>query len=149
MRTFLLVFLSFLFLSSKGIAQKEEHQAIFKTLDTFIEAIDQKDSITFNSLFLDKAYAYSVITQEGQYAAKSTPLEANFGPVDLKERLDKENSVIEQRGAIAFVMLPYEFWIDGKHSHCGEEIFTLVKQGKEWKIASLTYSIRREDCKSK
>ena len=30
---------------------------------------------------------------------------------------------------------PYDFWIDGKYSHCGIDAFDLVKTSEGWKIS--------------
>ena len=36
--------------------------------------------------------------------------------------------VVHIRGSLAVVWTPYEFWIDGKTSHCGIDAFEMVKE---------------------
>ena len=42
---------------------------------------------------------------------------------------------------IATVWTPYDFWIDGKFSHCGIDAFDLVKTDEGWKIAGGSYTL--------
>ena len=36
---------------------------------------------------------------------------------------------------------PYDFWIDGKFSHCGIDAFDLIKTEEGWKLAGGVYTI--------
>lgn len=50
------------------------------------------------------------------------------------------------RGPIAVVWGEYEFWIDGKFSHCGVDSADLAKVGGEWKIANWMWTVETENC---
>ncbi len=50
-------------------------------------------------------------------------------------------------GNLGIVWTPYEFWLNGKFSHCGANLFTLAKVGNDWKILSITDSRRKKGCK--
>jgi hypothetical protein len=50
------------------------------------------------------------------------------------------------RGPIAVVWGEYEFWIDGKFSHCGVDSADLVKVDGDWKIANWMWTVERNDC---
>ena len=55
---------------------------------------------------------------------------------------------------LAQVWVPYEFYLSGKFSHCGVDIFTLYNDNfsaktatkANWKIAYLIYTMRKEKC---
>jgi len=47
---------------------------------------------------------------------------------------------------IATVSAPYEFRLDGKTTHCGIDVFDLVKIEGSWKIASLTWTAEPSAC---
>jgi hypothetical protein len=49
-------------------------------------------------------------------------------------------------GAVATVWAPYDFHVDGTFSHCGNDVFTLVRHPDGWKIAGVVYSKRQEAC---
>ena len=66
------------------------------------------------------------------------------GPERFEERL--YDPAIEIDGDIAYVWGRYNFYIDGKLHHCGYDLFDLVREGGQWKIANVTYSSRTTGC---
>ena len=48
-------------------------------------------------------------------------------------------------GDLASVWTPYQFYFDGKFSHCGVNSFQLVRINKQWKIQYLI-DTRRKNC---
>jgi hypothetical protein len=50
------------------------------------------------------------------------------------------------RGGIAVVWAPYEFWIDGKTSHCGVDAFNFIKVDDEWRIANAMWTVEPDAC---
>ena len=49
--------------------------------------------------------------------------------------------------SLASVWTPYEFYFNGKFSHCGANSFQLFKEDNQWKIIFLVDIRRRENCK--
>lgn len=50
------------------------------------------------------------------------------------------------RGSIAVVWAPYEFWIDGRTSHCGIDSFDFVKVGGRWLVANAMWTVEPDAC---
>lgn len=50
------------------------------------------------------------------------------------------------RGQIAVVWAPYEFWIDGKTSHCGVDVFDLVEVDGAWRVANMMWTVEPNAC---
>jgi hypothetical protein len=48
--------------------------------------------------------------------------------------------------AVAVVTCPYDFHVDGTFSHCGLDIFTLMRHSDGWKIAGAVFSMQQEGC---
>jgi len=48
---------------------------------------------------------------------------------------------------IAVVWARYEFFRDGKFSHCGVDAFSLMETLQGWKIAAVIYTVEKADCK--
>jgi len=48
-------------------------------------------------------------------------------------------------GAIASVWAPYDFYLNGSFSHCGVDLFYLVKTDNKWEIAHFGYT-RNKNC---
>ena len=53
---------------------------------------------------------------------------------------------VRMDSSVAVVSCPYDFHFDGVFSHCGLDVFTLVKRDGTWRIASCAYSMRKEGC---
>lgn len=54
--------------------------------------------------------------------------------------------IVSSDGNLAHVWTPYEFYTDGKFSHCGANSFTLVYTDESWKIFNLIDSVRIGSC---
>ncbi len=52
------------------------------------------------------------------------------------------------RGPIALVWGDYDFWIDGKFSHCGVDAVSVAKIDGEWRIAHWMWTVERTGCAS-
>jgi hypothetical protein len=65
------------------------------------------------------------------------------GPA-LRERYWSPTVLV--RGPIAVVWAPYEFWQDGKTSHCGVDVFDLVKIDGEWRVSNSMWTVEPDAC---
>ena len=126
---------------------QDEKQEVLKVVHDFFHTMETKDSVGFNNLFLENAQAYSVRAQGDSTLIRNSTLKASTSKNILKERLREEKITIHIKDMVAAVWAPYEFWVNDEHSHCGYEVFTLIKKDTAWKIASLTYSVNKQDCK--
>ena len=142
----LLCALCLVVISTNSFAQ-DAKQEVLKVVNKFFYTMETKDSIAFNNLFLENAYAYSVSQKKDSPRVRSSILKASTSKNFLKERLREEEITIYINDNIAAVCAPYDFWVNDEYSHCGYEVFTLIKNNTAWKIASLTYSVNKEDCK--
>jgi len=52
------------------------------------------------------------------------------------------NPAVLVQGRIAIVWAPYDFHRDGRFSHSGIDVFTLMQVGGEWKIVSLAFTMQ-------
>jgi hypothetical protein len=69
--------------------------------------------------------------------------------VSLKgEKLDEQllSYDIKIDGDMAIAWTPYKFYFNDKFSHCGVNIFTLIKREQRWKIMGITDTRRRQGC---
>jgi hypothetical protein len=55
---------------------------------------------------------------------------------------------IKVHSNIAIVWAPYTLSLSGKFSHCGVDVFTLLKAADGWKIVSTVYSVEPDGCAS-
>ncbi len=47
-------------------------------------------------------------------------------------------------GDLTMIWTPYDFHIDGRFSHSGVDVFTVVHTADGWRIASIAYTVDRE-----
>lgn len=59
----------------------------------------------------------------------------------LQERLIKPSVMVS--GNIASIWSDYQFYIDGKLSHCGVDNFSLVKVKGSWRVVYSTFTVER------
>ena len=69
---------------------------------------------------------------------------ANAKAALLDERL--RNPVVHVDAGLASVWAEYSFYIDDKLSHCGVDLFHLVRTAEGWKIIDLADTRHREGC---
>jgi hypothetical protein len=66
------------------------------------------------------------------------------GGAALLERMWQPTVLLH--GSVATVHAPYDFHVGGKFSHCGTDVFTVVRAAGEWKISAITYTVQRTGC---
>jgi predicted RNA binding protein with dsRBD fold (UPF0201 family) len=136
----------FIFILSAKCFAQDSKQEVLEVVNKFFHTMENKDDVAFNNLFLENAYAYSVRKQGDSTLVRNSILKASTSKNVLKERLREEEITIHINNQVAAVIAPYDFWINGEHSHFGYEVFTLIKKKSVWKIASLTYSVTQDAC---
>lgn len=149
------IFYLVLLITSSIFSQSEEEQATKATIDTFFEGFHKGDTTLIKSVMSDKLILQTAYrNKEGKdVLVIDTPekiLQAiATRPADQKwdERLLSYNIQID--GNMANVWTPYEFWFNGKFSHCGVNSFQLFKDGNTWKIIYLIDTRRRSGCNQK
>ena len=77
---------------------------------------------------------------EGSLSATALHTGAPFLLEDA-EKDPRVNPEVRLHGTVATVWTPYDFWIDGKFSHCGIDAFDLVKTASGWKIAGVVFTV--------
>lgn len=137
-------------LTFKGFAQTEEDsvKAVISKLFTSMKASDEQAVL---SCFADQAIMQSIIKdKEGKNSTKSDGV-AGFAAFVGKqpqgaadERIVFETVKID--GDLAFAWTPYQFFYNGKFSHCGVNAFGLIKVNGAWKIHYLIDTRRKDNC---
>jgi hypothetical protein len=127
-----------------------EYDAIMEVVDTLFLAINTSDAELTKSIVTPDSMNY-VVSPDGQggWQHKSVPQsfytdQTNYGPEKVTERYWSPTLLIDE--AIAVFWAPYDFYIDGKFSHCGIDAFDLIKVGDEWKVGNASYTRRTTGC---
>ena len=124
---------------------KADKAAVLAVVQRFLDALAARDP----------AACRATLAAEGQLQAMN---EGPKGPSmsyrllgDFADRLStwKEppleriwNPTVLLQGRLATVWAPYDFHRDGKFSHSGIDVFTLMRAGDDWKIVSLAFTMQ-------
>lgn len=65
-------------------------------------------------------------------------------PAEPRERMWDPEVRID--GNLATLWAPYDFHLGDNFSHCGVDALQLVRTDTGWRIASIAYTVHREDC---
>ena len=126
-----------------------EELEVTEVAEGFLSALSAADTATLGPLLAPQAMIYSVRKGESGPALRvvsRADFLASLGgeEQDLEERMWNP-SVLVQDG-VAMVWTPYDFHLNGEFSHCGIDVFSLLKGTKGWQVASITYNVVREGC---
>ena len=122
-----------------------EEREVLAVVDRFMHAITMADAKAFDALRLDGALAtVQSPTPQGTTRIMRRPITSANLRAGSRERYWDPTVLVRQN--IAVVWTPYEFWIDGKTTHCGVDVFDLAKQDGEWRIAHAMYTVEPNAC---
>ena len=132
--------------------QPGDEAAVLAVVDQFMMAISTNDLELMASVQLPDGVTYRARPAEGGgVEVIGTPNSYWVQPerADGRARIERYWSpTVLVRGHIAVVWTPYEFWLDGKRSHCGIDTFDLVKMDGRWRIANAMWTVEPEGCAS-
>ena len=118
-----------------------DRQAVLKVVQAFFDTMTARDI----------AGAREILVPQGRFHAMRTGAEPrSLSNEEYLAQLQASKQTMRERiwspdvrvhGTIATMWAPYDFWIDGKFSHCGVDAFDLIKTDKGWKIAGGVYTL--------
>ncbi|MHA8074034.1 hypothetical protein ACRZ9O_05845 [Aquirufa sp. HETE-40SA] len=125
----------------------DEDQIKAVILKTF-SAMKAVDSVALKSCFTSTALLQiSQIKPEGN-SVRDLPVSkfvqsvSSRKPGEMDERVLSWGPILIDH-EIATAWVPYEFYLNGKFSHKGVDVFLLVKTGNEFKIQTLLYNMQK------
>jgi len=135
--------------ASTKSTQLEIEKEIISVIDKFTEAINTKNPDIVSDILdseLDKIKFY--VKSDSSYHKKSSS-SLNFLKTSKNKFFEKYwDPIITTDGNIASVWAPYEFYLDNVFSHCGTNLFFLVKENEKWKILHYGYTIDKINCEN-
>ena len=135
---------------NKTIAQ-QDNENIKKTINLFFEGMKTNDTAVIRNSLDSSCFLYSIAqNKNGQPVLKQEAIADFLEEViflkgkKLDERLTSFDIKID--GAMAIAWTPYNFFFNDQLSHCGVNVFTLIKRKDVWKIMGITDTRRKEGC---
>lgn len=125
-----------------------ERTAVLDVVRQFFDALEDQDTAVFRRICLKDARNYSVRDAGDSVVVRSHPSAGiRFNPKQkLKERMREAKTEVKIEGRIAMVWAPYDLWVNGTFSHCGVDVFTMIRTDAGWKIASIGWTVETSGC---
>lgn len=149
----ILVLIISLSLAQTILAQSTD--AIKKTVDDFLTAMENKDTVAMDSLMHPQCVLFSTLTAEG--APVIEPIR-KVSLIGFMHRAIKKKYIYDEKlwtydistdANMATVWTEYTLFIgkENKLSHCGTNVFTLAKnKNGRWVLLSIADTRRKENC---
>ena len=131
-----------------GVARAQpaaaEREAVLKVMQAFFDTMAAKDIEGARKILQPQGRFHAMRMRDGKPDVRAFSNEEYFADLKASKPAMRErmwNPEVRIHGLIATVWTPYDFWIDGKFSHCGIDAFDLIKTEEGWKIAGGSYTI--------
>jgi hypothetical protein len=121
-----------------------DRDAVLKAVQTFIDTMTARDVEGARTILVPQGRFHVMDMSKPKSEPRSFSNEEYFAQLQASKQTMREriwNPEVRVHGPIATMWAPYDFWIDGKLSHCGVDAFDLIKTSEGWKIAGGTYTI--------
>jgi hypothetical protein len=119
-----------------------DRDAVLKTVQAFFDTMTAKDVEGARKILAPQGRFHAMRMRDGDIRSFSN--EEYFAQLQSEKRTFRErmwNPEVRVHGLIATVWTPYDFWIDGKFSHCGIDAFDLIKTKDGWQISGGNYTL--------
>lgn len=152
----LLFVLAVLFACNATYAQqstKEDEEAIIDVIKTLFDAYRAQDSTTARALFHPDAMMNRAVTnKEGHGELRPFSVDAwmNFMGTKSDNYYDERiySYDVTMDIPLATVWTEFSFFLNGNLSHCGYNVFQLIKTADGWKITNVIDTGRKTGCKT-
>ena len=121
-----------------------EREAVLKIVQAFFDTMTARDVEGARAVLQPQGRFHAMRMNNGKPEVRAFANEEYFADLQAAKTTMREriwNPEVRVHGLIATVMAPYDFWIDGKFSHCGVDAFDLIKTAEGWKIAGGTFTM--------
>ena len=118
-----------------------EEKAAIAVAGSALAAITRGDMTALTDLMLPEAVMFPTSTRDGvtRYRLR-TRAEQRAAPVTRKVTERGFRPEARVNGPVAMVWYPYDLYLDGQWSHCGVDVFTLIRTDGQWRIATMSWS---------
>jgi len=147
----LIFLITFLLCGNLSFAQQTDIAAIKQTINNMFDAMRKSDSTALRATFAKGMVLHSI----GKAKDGSTAMITESPDEFVKSVGTLHKGIYDERitfsdikidGELASVWAPYKFYVDDKFSHCGVDVFQLMKTAAGWKIIYIVDTRRKDNC---
>lgn len=131
-------------------APHPDQAAILAVIDNFMHAVSRGDDALMATI--RRAGTSTTVERPAETGGMAivrrdfTPAAATAAPRTGTVRERYWDPVVLVRGSLAVVWTPYEFWRDDRTTHCGIDVFELVREEGAWRIGHVMYTVEPDAC---
>lgn len=130
--------------------QSGEEDAVLAAMDRYMAAISANDLQAMATMQTTDGMTYRArATEDGSMEIVARPNSYWVDPSQDDGRTHRErywSPTVLIRGGVAVVWAPYEYWIDGKTSHCGVDVFDFIKVDGVWIVSNSMWTVEPNAC---
>lgn len=136
---------------STAFAQANEQEAVKKVVNNLFTAMRTSDTTLLKSVFAPEMILQSVVNKRDGSIELVTEKAAAFIKsigTPHKEVYDERIVITDVKvdGPLASVWAPYKFYVGSTFSHCGVNVFQLMKTTDGWKVIYIVDTRRKDNC---
>ena len=145
------LFVLFSFLSASFVFGQDDETAALTVAKQLFVAMETNDGELAASLFTEGAQLQTVHNdKQGETVLSTIPVEKLVEVFGQEKEQTYSEPIWNERilidGDYAVIWVDYAFYLGNTFSHCGVDMFQMMKQEGEWKIFGLTDTRRKEGC---
>jgi hypothetical protein len=121
-----------------------ERDAVLKAVAVFFDTMTAKDVEGARKILVPQGRFHAMDMRKPKIDPRSLSAEEYFAQLQAMKETPREriwNPEVRVHGQIATVWAPYDFWRDGKFSHCGIDAFDLIRTEEGWQISGGSYTL--------
>ncbi len=125
----------------------DDRTAVLAVVDEFMIAVSTNDAAALARLRLPDTI--NIVERPAKTGGVEFT-QRRFDPASVSGNFRERywDPVVHVRSGIAVVWTPYEFWVDGETSHCGVDVFEMVKDGPRWRIGNMMWTVEPTACEA-
>ncbi|HPF61098.1 MAG TPA: hypothetical protein PLI93_03470 [Gemmatimonadales bacterium] len=109
-----------------------------------LTAITAGDWTRLTDLMVPESQIHVSVQRDGTWAHRMRTREAERGNTGARLLVERGwDPIVRVAGGMAIAWVPYDIYVDGKWSHCGVDLFTMMRIGSEWKLVGLAYTVEQ------
>lgn len=134
---------------SNAIEAQTPRDSVVATVQEFFRSMEANDASAAARILTSDGFAYATRRHGDSVTVRSRSFQSHLDR--LREARDvilerMWNPVVQVHETVAMVWTPYDLYVNGTFSHCGIDVFTLVREREGWKISSVSYTVQPTEC---
>ena len=130
--------------------QLSEEEAVKAVVNQFFQSLEERDTVLLKQVAEVDGQIWTLAKRRDTLRTSHRPFRDDVQRLKDMPNVTEEpySFTIHVHKGIAMAWVPYEFRIRGEFSHCGVDVFTLMKKEGSWKIVTVAYTVEKEGCET-